>query len=261
MNSKLFFQSLKLVLLYLFSAFIVIIYLFLVIWTYCYSLYVGYLLITALVASLILYFLNRNKRQAMKFLLLGLLLFCLLSPFNIKQYNRRAEVLQTRISNKGDLTTKEKIAIYGCLMMVTVFDFMLFPEAGKENFFLFFPDEDNQRVFISNSILQSPSIQKAIKTKQKGDVTWNRWNYVFNKDLRYALAFDPCTIYTVDKLGYKEVVLTTDFGYRKDHVTVHASSFLRGIFTFRIDEGLFYYLQQKGWLHPYRAIWKARILK
>jgi len=258
MKSEQFFKKLKLLLLYFFSIIIVATYLFLILWTYCYSLYVNYLLITSLLASLVLYYMNHSKRQAMKFILLGLIMFCLLSPFNIKQYNRKAEALQNKISHNGDLTTREKMGVYGCLIMVTVFDFVLFPEAAKENFCLFFPNDQKQKVFFSNSFLESPSIQKAIQTQQKGYVVWNRWNFRLD-EVRYALAFNPCKIYTAERQGYREVVLTTEFGYRENHVTIHATNFLRGIFTFRVDEGLFYYLQERGWLHPYKAIWKARM--
>jgi hypothetical protein len=259
MKSQTLFHYLKLFLLYFSSAILLFVYLFLIIWTYCYSLFVCYLLAAAFSACVIIYCLHHSKRQAVKFLLLGLFLFCVLSPFNLKQYNRHAEDLQHRINQKGELNFKEKLGIYGCLLMITVFDVVPFPEAAVENFYLLFPAQGGQRIFYKQSILQSPSIQRAIKLKQKGYISWNRWNFIFNKDFRYAMAFDPCTVTTVDKKEFKEVMITTDFGYRENFVTTHANSFLRGMFTFRVDEGLFWYLQQKGWLHPYKAVWVARL--
>jgi len=259
MKSKLLLHNLKLFFLYFFSVILVIVYLFLIIWTFCYTLFVWYLLVAAFSACIIIYWLHRSKRQAVKFLLLGLFLFFILSPFNLKQYNRRAENLQNRISQNGELSTKEKLGVYGCLLMITVFDIIPFPEAAVENFYLLFPSKDGQRTFRSNTVLGAPSIMKAAKAGQNGRIAWNRWNFVYNKDFRYAIALDPCTIRTVEKEGYKEVRLSTDFGYRENFVTVHANTFLRGMFTFRVDEGLFYYLQKEGWLHPYHAVWIAHL--
>jgi len=252
-------HHLKFFFLWFFSIILVLIYLFLIVWTFCYTLFVCYLLVAAFSACIIIYLLHKSKRQAIRFLLLGLFLFCVLSPFNLKQYNRRAEQLQNRINHKGELSTKEKMGVYGCLLMITVFDLIPFPEAATENYYLLFPSKDGQRFFYDQSILKSPSIQRALKLKAKGYIEWNRWNFVRNKDFRYAIAFDPCTVTTSEKDGYKQVILTTDFGYRQNFVTTHASNFLRGLFTFRVDEGLFFYLQQKGWLHPYKAIWIAKI--
>jgi hypothetical protein len=261
MKSQSLQHSLKLFFLWFLSVILVFIYLFLIVWTFCYTLFVCYLLVAAFSACLIIFFLHKSKRQAIKFLLLGLFLFCVLSPFNLKQYNRRAEDFQNRINQKGELNTKEKIGVYGCLLMITVFDLIPFPEAAIQNYYLLFPAKDGQRFFYDQSILKSPSIQRAVKLNKRGYIEWNRWNFIHNKDFRYAMAFDPCTVTTTDKEGIKEVTLTTDFGYRENYVTTHASNFLRGLFTFRVDEGLFFYLQQKGWLHPYKAIWVARMRK
>lgn len=259
MKSKVFFHFLKFFLFYTFSFILVLAYIFLIGWTYCYSLYVSYLLTAAFVASIIIFCVNRSKRQSVKFLLLGIVLFMLLSPFNIKQYNRHAESFQKRVSNNEELNTEERLGIYGCLIMVTLFDMVPFPEAGTQNFYLFFPSVAKERVFYSNSILNAPSIRREVKKETKGYVKWDRWASIFDADFRYALAFQNCRINTEQKKGYREVTVSTDFQYRKDHFTFHANNILRGIFAFRIDEGLFWYLQEKGWLHPYTAVWKAEL--
>ena len=259
MKSKSFLHLLKFFLFYSFSFLLVLSYIFFIAWTYCYGLYVCYLLSAAFVASIIIFRVNRSKRQSVKFLLLGVVLFMLLSPFNIKQYNRHAESLQKRVSNREELNTRERLGIYGCLIMVTLFDIIPFPEFGIENFYMFFPAKNKERVFYSNSILNSPSIMREVKRKTTGSVTWNRWTSIFDADFRYALAFQNCSISTERKKGYREVTLSTDFHYRKEHFTYHASNMLHGLFAFRIDEGLFWYLQEKGWLHPYTAVWKAKL--
>jgi len=259
MKSRNLAHYLKIFFYYFCSSLLILIYVFLIAWTYCYSLYVSYLLGAAFVASIIIFTVNKSKRQSIKFLLLGAVLFMLLLPFNLRQYNRRAEALQSRINNKGELTTKEKLGVYGCLIMVTVFDIIPFPEVGIENFYLFFPIKEKQRTFHSNAFLNSPSIMREVKRKTLGYVAWNKWITVFSKDFRYSVAFDPCLIQTVNKKGYREVTLTTAFQYRKDYVTIHANGFMRGWFAFRIDEGLFWYLQEEGWLHPYTAIWIAKL--
>ena len=259
MNSKSLLYHLKYIFLHTLAFLLLLSYVFLITWTYCYSLFVFYLLISAFLACIIIFCVNKSKRQAIKFLLLGFFLFLILSPFNLKQYNRHAEALQKRIENRGELNTKEMLGVYGCLVMMTVFDMIPFPEVGVENFYLFFPVDGTQRFFHDNSILKSPSINRAIQSNEKGYIAWNKWNYVFNRDFRYSLAFDPCTVRTIKKEGHKVVILTTDFHYRENYVTIHANTFLRGYFAFRVDEGLFFYLQKKGWLHPYTAVWKAEV--
>lgn len=260
MKSNLFLHRLKIALYYFLSIFLIIIYSFLIAWTYCYSLYVGYLLAAAFVASIIIFTINKSKKQSIKFLLLGGLLFVILLPLNLRQYNNHAETLQKRINNNQELNTKERLGIYGCLIMVTVFDIIPFPEVATENFYLFFPDQDHKRVFHSQTFLTSPSVLREVKRKTLGYVTWNKWSSVFDPDFRYALAFDPCLINTVTVDNHLLVTLTKEFAYRSNHTTIHANGFMRGWFAFRIDEGLFYYLQEKGWLHPYTAIWKAEIV-
>jgi len=32
---------------------------------------------------------------------------------------------------------------------------------------------------------------------------------------------------------------------------------LPGLFDIRVQEGLFWVLEQEGWIHPYTAIWEA----
>ena len=230
-------------------------------WSYCYSLYVSSVLIIAFLSSIVIYLLKRNKASAMKFLLLGFFIFVVSIPFNLRQYNLRGEELQKRVNNSIELTTREKLGVYGCIIMIMSFDAIPFPEASEENFYLLFPVDGKKRTFYSNSMLNSPSIMRAIKTGQKGQIGWNKWDFVLNKGFRYIVAFDPCTIETVTKNSRTDVTLSTYFSYRKNYPTVHATNILHGWFTFRVEEGLFWYLQEKGWLHPYTAIWKANLTK
>lgn len=246
-------------LLNFFAVLLVLAYVFLIFWTYCYGLYVGYLLLTAFLACIIIFMFNRNLAQAMKFLLLGALLFLLLSPFNIRQYNSRAENLQLRINRHQELSTREKLGIYGCFLMLTFFDIVPFPEVGQENFYLLFDHHGRAREFHSNAFLRAPSIARAVKTRHRGEITWNKWRYVFNSDFRYILAFNHCSLRVIRKNGENTVALSTYFGYPQNHTTIHASHIFGGIFAFRVDEGLFWYLQQKRWLHPYTAVWLARL--
>jgi hypothetical protein len=259
MKSKTLLCVLKCFFFYSFYFVLVLTYIFLIAWTFCYSLYVCYLLTAALGASIIIFYVNNSKRQSVKFLILGLVFFFVLSPLNIKQYNSRAATFQDRVNRNEELNKKERLGLYGCLMIVTFFNIISFRELGTQNFYLFFPVKNQQRVFYSNSILNSPSIMREVKKKSNGHIQWNKFTSVFDPDFRYALAFKNSSIATEITNGYREVVITRNFSYRKNHFTYHAGNIFRGLFSFRIDEGLFWYLQQKGWLHPYKAIWIAKL--
>jgi len=240
---------------------IIFVFLFLLIWTYCYSLHIFYGLALVLIFAIISFFRKQNRRFITITLCAGFLLFILSTPYNLRQYNQHAEAFQEQINAGFHLSFKEKAAIYGTLLIITVGDIIPFPEASIQNFYLLFPKESKTRIFYDNDYLRAPDIQAVINRKGKHEVAWNKWSERFNGNFRFAAAFDPCTLEITDEGDQKKATLITYFSYRKNYTTHNANHLLNGLFAFRIDEGLFWYLQHEGWLHPYNAVWIAKFDK
>jgi len=194
-------------------------------------------------------------------LLAGLALFVISSPYSLRQYNKNAEAFQVQINDGYHLHFKEKCAIYGTLLIITVADIVPFPEASIQNFYLLFPKKSGTRIFYDNDYLRAPDVQAMMHKKGKNSVEWNKWGERFNGNFRFAAAFDPCTLEITDEGNQKKATLVTYFHYRKNYTTHNANHILNGLFAFRIDEGLFWYLQHEGWLHPYNSVWIARFDK
>ncbi|MFM7747914.1 MAG: hypothetical protein ACKO7X_08340, partial [Bacteroidota bacterium] len=84
---------------------------------------------------------------------------------------------------------------------------------------------------------------------------WNKENYkLFKPESRYALALNPCEVYPPLKNGYStEYKISVKVSYPYSSEIDLGNKFVQ----LHVQEGLFHYLQQEGWLHPYKAIWKV----
>lgn len=261
MKPKTFIEKLGYFLRTLLFIIICTIFIFLFLWTFCYSLHAFYLFLVTLIFATISFFRKKNRKFITITLLLGIILFIIFTPYNLKQYNKNAAAFQDKINQGYHLQFKEKCAIYGTLLIITVGDIIPFPEASIQNFYLLFPKENKTRIFYSDDFLQAPDIKKMMHLKGKNSVAWDKWGERFNGNFRFAAAFDPCTLEITEEGNHKKAVLITNFNYRKNYTTLNANHILGGMFAFRIDEGLFWYLQHEGWLHPYNAVWIARFDK
>ncbi|MBC6111381.1 hypothetical protein ACFOG5_22575 [Pedobacter fastidiosus] len=261
MTLKSFAQKLKSFLKAFLFTILCIVYLFLTIWTFCYSLNIFYVFIIVLAIGLILYFRRKKRRDLSAILVVGLIIFLIATPYNLTQYNNNAAGFQARVNRGKSLTFKEKCGIYGNVLMIIVLDYIPLREASVMNFYMLFPKENKTRVFYSNAYLRAHDIQPLLNKKGKNTVAWNKWNERLNGNFRFAAAFDPCTIEITDEGTYKKAVLITPFQYRKNYTTKNAVHAMHGLFEFHINEGLFWYLQHKGWLHPYTAVWIAKFDK
>ena len=261
MTLKTFGQKLGYVLRTIAFITICLIFLFLTLWTFCYSLHVFYFFIITLILASIAFFKGKSRRFVTITLLAGLAIFAFSTPYNLRQYNRNAAAFQAQINSGYHLRFKEKCAIYGTLLIITVGDIIPFPEASIQNFYLLFPKKSKTRIFYDDDYLSAPDIQAMLNRKGKNEVAWNKWGERFNGNFRFAAAFDPSTLEITDEGDQKKATLVTYFHYRKNYTTHNANHFLYGLFAFRIDEGLFWYLQHEGWLHPYTSVWIAKFKK
>ncbi|MGB4775369.1 MAG: hypothetical protein WBP45_09370 [Daejeonella sp.] len=147
------------------------------------------------------------------------MIYILLIPLSIWQYNQKSALLQQKIDIGKPLTVIEKSGIYGLNILIGLGSYIVFPEVAKETLFLMFPDKDKTKVFHNAAFLKSEHIQDQIKKKKKGKVVWNM-SRISHKELRYALAYNPCIIETIHLKDYKEVILMVPISYPKKSSTV-----------------------------------------
>lgn len=174
-----------------------------------------------------------------------------------------------KIQQGKELNLYECCSIYTMHMAVWMFGWPLSPEAAKECFLLHFPQKDTIEFKVTNAIYNSSKIENAIKslsTKSVGTsitVSWNgNKDYALNSpEHRAAIALNPCKITRVETPEWLteynpklyDVKITSPMIYPKYSRT----EFNLGKATIVIHEGLFRYLQDKGWLSKYIAEYNA----
>lgn len=158
-----------------------------------------------------------------------------------------------KIKNNEEVSLYEKCSIYTMHMAVYMFGWPLSPEASGEIFRMSFSKNRERTIYKKNDyFIDSPAVQKALKGLEEGQ----RKKIVFkaetayntaSPDHRVALGVNPGFLYK--KEG--KVYLESDAHYP------HYSATPITLFGYRIivHEGLFHYLEQIHWLHPYTMIW------
>ncbi len=138
-------------------------------------------------------------------------------------------------------------------MAVCMFGWPLSPEAAGEVFRMSFPWNRGKSVLKENDFfMDSPTVQKALKGLQegqrkmiafKGETAYN----TANPDHRVALAVNPGFLYKKDGKVYLESYAHYPY-YSATPITIFGSKII-------IHEGLFHYLEEIGWMHPYTMTW------
>ena len=161
------------------------------------------------------------------------------------------------------------LCIYTMHMAVWMLGWPLSPEAAKECFLLHFPQKDTIEFKTTNAIYNSPKIENAIKSLSDRSVgtsitvAWNgNKDYALNSpEHRAAIALNPCKITRVETPEWLteynrklyDVKITSPMIYPKYSRT----EFNLGKVTIIVHEGLFRYLQDRGWLSKYIAEYNA----
>ena len=223
-----------------------------VIWNVTFGFVAGYILLALLTAGL--YFsIKRNRLKPIFIsLLVGFVLYLALMPVTMPQMNNKTAAWQERISNGGHLSFIEKWNVYGISITASVVAFPFFPEASKEFLYMMVPAKNGLRTFEGDFFMQSKKLQDAFKQSDKGKVVWYQKHYnIRNAESRVALALNACTyeiIRTEKETTYKAAVAVR---YPKKC----RSTMLKEPLEIRVEEGLFRYLEEEGWLFGYNAVW------
>lgn len=167
-----------------------------------------------------------------------------------------------KICRGEDLNLYECSSVYTMHMALWMFGWPLSPEAARECFLLHFPhdDDDVVRFRASKSFMKSQKLRQAVEyLSDKPDGTGVRVAWKASRDYaldsperRAAIAVNACKVtktVTDDATGEYEIRIVCEMVYPKYSWT----EFNLGKFSVFLHEGLFRYLEEKGWISRYIA--------
>ena len=158
-----------------------------------------------------------------------------------------------------DLNLYEMCSIYTMHIALWSLGWPLSPQAARECFLLHFPQKDTVTIRMN---LSSPRIQasvRSLKDRQVGSYESLTWNgdeaySLSSPEHKAAIAVNPCRVEKECQEGslYSCSVYSI-MQYPKLSNTVFTLGFIR----IPIQEGLFRYLQDKGWLSCFTARYRV----
>lgn len=214
-------------------------------------------------------------RLTLSFFLFLLIFFTYKIPIN--EFNNRVEELSANLKNDNPsmlFSTKDKIGILGLNLIMGSCGYFFYPEVAKENLMMIFPaPPNNVRVYNSDFAIKSIKVRKILSIfinklqikknniiqMSEKKLVWHPKDYIFgSKEARYALALNSAII---NAKAYKEklswiinVTIKVKCEYPKNSlITLIPEPKLE------IEEGLFWVLQETGFLNPYIAEWTFKI--
>ena len=169
-----------------------------------------------------------------------------------------------KLSKGQELRLYECCSIYATHLTMSFVGYPIAPEAARECLKLHFTDRDTV-YFRRHDFSGSEKLKEAhhqLLDKPDGSSVRISWNgnkdySPFSGEHRLAIAANPCILTKVTYLDYEHFydeylyTLTTSTEYPKQSRT----EFNFRKFKIVINEGLFRYLQDKGWLHKYTAVY------
>ena len=194
----------------------------------------------------------------------------------IKEVNQRIKYLASkpRTTNiLSDFTVRDKLGIYGLNIAMGLMGYPIYPEVSKETLLMVLPSPPNGiRSFNSDFALKSVKVRAEIKefnrkllSEQPNElihtkrISWSVSEYKLGKsEARYALALNP-SLLTLSAIKDKDIWLIDVSLKVKCYYPQNSSVVLISKPELMIEEGLFWVLQEAGWLFPYTAEWRFTI--
>ena len=169
-----------------------------------------------------------------------------------------------KLSNNIELNLYECCSIYQMHATMCILGYPIAPEAARECFYLHFTKRDTVH-FHKFDFSKSEKLKKAyqeLKDKPYGSSIRISWNgnkdySPFSGEHRLAIATNPCTLTKVSHYYYDYLdngdwyTITTSTQYP----THSRTEFNFKKFKIIVNEGLYRYLQDKGWLKKYIAVY------
>ena len=195
---------------------------------------------------------------------------------SIGEINNRIAHMAGKPRSKDTLhlfSFRDKLGIYGLNLMMGISAYPIYPEISMETLLMVLPPPENGiRSFHSNFAINSREVRNVVREFNKTlsftednevsfqrRIYWNIGEYTLgSKEARYALALNPADVFLhgfrEDGKWYIDISLKVQCRYPQNSSVVLISSP-----ELRIEEGLFWVLQEVGWLYPYTAEWRFGI--
>ena len=181
--------------------------------------------------------------------LLAVLLLLALSFAGLQRLNH----LSARPVELSEFSWFNKVEIYTAYVLMNVLGAPLYPEIAKEASLMLLPSSEGQEMtFESGFFLEARFIQNALDNDSEPvRLAWPPNSYgLGNAETRIALALNTGTLHVEDGKAKVSVPCTWP---KQSLVNVG----LPGPLDIRVQEGLFWVLEQEGWIYPYTAVWEA----
>ena len=185
---------------------------------------------------------------------LAVLLLLALSFAGLQRLNH----LSARPVELSEFSWFNKVEIYTAYVLMNVLGAPLYPEIAKEGLYMLLPSSEGKvKTFESDFFLESKFIQNKLDNYSKpAPLYWPFDSYVWtdffeeHSEARVALALNTGTLSIEDGKVKVSVPCTWP---KQSLVNVG----LPGLLDIRVQEGLFWVLEQEGWIYPYTAVWEA----
>lgn len=221
-----------------------------ILWNVCFGFIAGYLILAGFLV-VVLFLNTKTVKRKMLFVMAAALLYLSALPLTLWQYQAKSKAFYLKIESGQQLKLNEKISIYGLNLTMGLVAFPVYPEVARETLYLCIPARNEMRTFKSNFFLKSRKIRRAIVNNEER-ITWSAGEFALgHEESRFALALNPCTLHRNATENGSELIASVDVRYSKKFEVILISKPVK----ISVEEGLFWYLQEINWLHPYRAQW------
>lgn len=199
-----------------------------------------------------------------------------LLPLMMQEVDRKVEELSRKPrKDMSAFTFEDRLGIYGLNIVMGAVGFPLYPEAARATLLMMLdPGPLTRRVFYSDFGLGSYKVKASLRDFAAGlrpddtvsvrshgpvGIRWDKSDYrLTDPEARYALALNQTRLEArAERRGERwliDVRHEMEVRYPESvYVTLVARPRLR------IEEGLFWVLQNHGWLHPYTAEYRFTV--
>lgn len=199
-----------------------------------------------------------------------------LAPLMMNEVDQQVEQLSRKPRNDmSAFTLRDRIGIYGLNIVMGVVGYPIYPEAAKETMLMVLrPGPHARRVFYSDFALGSRKVRARLRdfavSLQSGDtassrtygpaeIEWNHSDYKLTEtEARYALALNQTMLTAkAERRGQHWLIDVSDAMQVRYAESAYVT--LVGRPRLRVEEGLFWVLQNCGWLHPYTAEYRFQV--
>ena len=231
--------------------FIAIVLLPLVVWNITFGFHVAYPLAAVFVVGLYATISTKKAKFTYLATAFGFLLYIAMLPVTLIQLTNTQQRYMGKINQGKELSIVEKSNVWGLNMMMATVSAPVYPEAAFETAWMAI--SDGSPLTVKNDFfLFSPRIQKAIKSgSTKTIIRWSGDDYLSATEGRASLALNQCTF----RRDGADVSVGLNITYPKNGSAVVKLGFL----PIYVEEGLFRYLTDRGWLKNYDITWTATL--